>query len=153
MQIQWSTVRQRSKAAARFLVLVSALAVVLVAVPGSAAHPNEFELRLRVSLGLEPGLPGPSPPAAPRASSKGGVTVGHANPGGGFNADVVAHKGYSHLGSWGTSLDEETYVNGTFCPSRGVRVYSLFNLAQPALVATFAAVALVVVATVQEKSR
>jgi hypothetical protein len=59
--------------------------------------------------------------------------VGHADPGGGFNADVVAHRGYAYLASWGNGASD-----GAFCPSRGVRVYSLFNLARPTRVATFA---------------
>jgi hypothetical protein len=58
--------------------------------------------------------------------------VGHVDPGGGFNGDVVAHRGYAYLGSWGSRASAET------CPSQGVRVYSLFNMASPQLAATFA---------------
>lgn len=119
------------------LVVASAL-VLLVGAGSAAAHPNEFELRLRVSLGLEPGALGPAPPTARKASSKNAVTLGNANPGGGFNGDVVAHGGYAYLGSWGTAIDEESYEAGTFCPAQGVRVYSLFDLRNPAHVSTFA---------------
>jgi hypothetical protein len=54
--------------------------------------------------------------------------VGHANPGGGYTADVFVHGGYAYLGSWG----------GSACPSQGVRVYDLRNPARPRRVATFA---------------
>lgn len=120
------------------LALVTAGLAALVLAGSVAAHPNEFELRMRVSLGLAPGPPGPAPPISRRASSRDVTVLGHADPGGGFNADVVAHKGYAYLGSWGTAIDEETYEAGTFCPAQGVRVYSLFNAANPTLVSTFA---------------
>jgi hypothetical protein len=80
------------------------------------------------------GEPGPLPPASPRASSKNIRVLGHADPGGGFNGDVVAHGGFAYLGSWGAFEDE----NVDFCPSQGVRVYSLHNPSNPTLVATFA---------------
>lgn len=118
------------------LILSAALALLISSGP-AAAHPNEFELRIRVNLGLAPGQAGPPALLSPRASSRNVETIGHANPGG-FNGDVVAHKGYAYLGSWGTAIDEESYVEGTYCPSQGVRVYSLFNLASPTKVATFA---------------
>jgi hypothetical protein len=54
--------------------------------------------------------------------------LGHANPGGGYSADVFVHKGFAYLSSW----------HGKSCPSQGVRVYSLSNPAQPRRVATFA---------------
>lgn len=114
-----------------------AVLLMLVAAASAAAHPSELELRNRLNLALQPGAPGPAPPLSPRSSSRNVEVVGRANPGG-FNADVVAHNGYAYLGSWGTAFDEETYVEGTFCPSQGVRVFSLFNLASPTQVATFA---------------
>jgi hypothetical protein len=57
--------------------------------------------------------------------------LGHANPGGGYSADVYAHRGFAYLSSW----------TGLKCPSLGVRVYSLAKPRSPRLVATFANVA------------
>ena len=62
------------------------------------------------------------------------IVVGHADPGAGFNADVVAHRQHAYLGSWGAFEDEEF----DFCPSQGVRVYDLRKPSDPELVATFA---------------
>lgn len=118
--------------------LLVAVAVALAVAAAAPAHPDEFDLRLRVGLGLEPGPLGPAPALSPRASSKGVETLGHADPGGGFNGDVVAHKGYAYLGSWGTAIDFPSYEAGTYCPARGVRVYSLFDVRNPTLVSTFA---------------
>ena len=79
--------------------------------------------------GKAPGRPG----AAPERSSEAGRArfelVGNVNPGGGFNADVVAHKGVAYLASWGT--------DGA-CPSQGVRAYSLRDPANPRLLSVFA---------------
>ena len=61
------------------------------------------------------------------------IVVGHADPGAGFNADVVAFRQYAYLGSWGAFEDAQV----DFCPSQGVRVYSLQNPSSPELVATF----------------
>ncbi len=119
----------------RGLRFVCAAALALLVGAGAAsAHPSPLELKHQLvqGLGLEPGPPGPAPPQSPRASSKNVKVLGHANPGG-FNGDVVAHRGHAYLGSWGN-------FTGTpdFCPAQGVRVYSLFDLASPTLVATFA---------------
>ena len=54
--------------------------------------------------------------------------IGHANPGGGYTADVFVHGRYAYLSSW----------HGSDCPSQGVRVYDLRNPAKPRRVATFA---------------
>lgn len=62
------------------------------------------------------------------------IVVGHADPGGGFNADVVAHRSFAYLGSWGAFEDEEV----DFCPSQGVRVFDLNDPSNPVMVATFA---------------
>jgi hypothetical protein len=120
-----------------FRLLVAGAAVALVVAAGAPAHPNEFELRQRVFQALSPGQLGPAPATSPRASSKGVQTLGHADPGG-FNGDVVAHKGFAYLGSWGTAIDEESYEEGTYCPAQGVRAYSLFDLRNPTQVSTFA---------------
>jgi hypothetical protein len=64
-----------------------------------------------------------SPAAAPTARP-----VGHAYPGGGYAADVFAHRGFGYLSSW----------HGTGCPAQGVRVYDLRKPSKPRRVATFA---------------
>lgn len=68
------------------------------------------------------------------AQDRSVVVVGHVDPGAGFNADVVAHRKYAYLASWGAFEDEQV----DFCPSLGVRVYSLRKPSNPVLVATFA---------------
>ena len=119
--------------ATSFSLLVIALLVML---PLAAAHPGhggdlgEFG----GFPGESVGEPGPLPPESPRASSKNIKVLGHADPGGGFNGDVVAHQGFAYLGSWGAFEDESV----DFCPSQGVRVYSLRKPANPTLVAIFA---------------
>lgn len=62
------------------------------------------------------------------------VVVGHADPGGGFNGDVVAHRKFAYLASWGAFEDEQV----DFCPSQGVRVFDLNDPSNPVMVATFA---------------
>ena len=51
--------------------LLVAAALVLVTAAAAPAHPNEFEVRMRVFHGLAPGQPGAAPALAPRAASKG----------------------------------------------------------------------------------
>lgn len=79
------------------------------------------------------GEPGPAPEPAPRAKATNVELLGHVDPGGGFNADVVAHRGFAYLGSWGNSAE-----GGIFCPSQGVRVFDLQDPSNPVHVATFA---------------
>jgi len=66
------------------------------------------------------------------AESSGVELLGHIDPGGGFNADVVAHDAHAYLGSWGT------FGPRRFCPSQGVRVYDLSDPTAPTHVSTFA---------------
>ena len=116
---------------------VSLLVMALLAIPSLAgAHPGHIgDLSdFRGFPGQALGEPGPLPPESPRASSKGIKVLGHADPGGGFNGDVVAHQGFAYLGSWGAFEDE--FVD--FCPSQGVRVFSLHNPSNPTWVSTFA---------------
>ena len=54
--------------------------------------------------------------------------LGHADPGGGYSADVFGHRGYAYLGSW----------HGAECPAQGVRVYDVRNPRRPVRVASFA---------------
>ena len=117
----------------KFLLLVIAL-LAFAAVP-VLAHP-EYGGGLGPYEGFpgQLGDPGAAPPESPRASSKNINILGHADPGGGFNGDVVAHRGFAYLGSWGAFEDETV----DFCPSQGVRIYSLKDLTNPTLVATFA---------------
>jgi hypothetical protein len=79
--------------------------------------------------GMAPGRPGPAPARAAGADRARFEFVSHTNPGGGFNADVVAHKGVAYLASWGTE---------GACPSQGVRAYSLQDPANPRLLSVFA---------------
>jgi hypothetical protein len=79
----------------------------------------------------------PDPPAAkhkpmPMRPNRGVDVLAHHNPGG-FNADVVAHRGFAYMGSWGTSSDDDS-----LCPAQGVRVYDLKNLRRLNVTATFA---------------
>jgi hypothetical protein len=62
--------------------------------------------------------------------------LSHVDPGTGFNADVVAHRGYAYLGSWGAFEDPEAGLD--FCPSLGVRVYDVHRPREPRHVSTFA---------------
>jgi hypothetical protein len=86
-----------------------------------------------VHQGGQPGAPGAAP--AGLAGATPATVVGHADPGGGFNADVVAHDGYAYLGSWGVPPSEELPDT---CPSQGVRVFDLADPSAPALVSVFA---------------
>ena len=63
-----------------------------------------------------------APAAGPRARP-----IAHVYPGGGYTADVFAHRGYAYLSSY----------HGGACPAQGVRVYELRNPAHPRRVATF----------------
>ena len=69
--------------------------------------------------------PASAPAAAPHAHAH---AIGHAYPGGGYTADVYAHRGYAYLSSW----------HGSACASQGVRVYDLSKPGRPRRVATFA---------------
>jgi hypothetical protein len=117
--------------------VVSVVGALLLFAPAAVAHPREtggftapafavpaFASGTVAALdGLSLSLP----------TAQGFRAIGHADPGGGFNGDVVAHRGYAYLGSWGNGSS-----GGAYCPSRGVRVYSLLNPAKPTLVSTFA---------------
>ncbi len=54
--------------------------------------------------------------------------LANVNPGGGYHADVWAHRGFAYLSSW----------HGDDCPGTGVRVIDLADLSKPQHVATFA---------------
>ena len=116
---------------------VSLIAMALLATSSQAvAHPEGWgDLSDFGGFpGHSPGDPGAAPPTSPRASSRNIKVLGHADPGGGFNGDVVAHQGFAYLGSWGAFEDE--FVD--FCPSQGVRVFSLADPSNPTWVSTFA---------------
>src|SRR5439155_8350208 len=66
--------------------------------------------------------------AAPAVRKLHVQLLGHADPGGGYTADIVAHKGYAYLSSW----------RGDRCPALGVRVYDLRDPRHPTRVSTFA---------------
>ena len=67
-----------------------------------------------------------------KSQPKGFKVLGHANPGGGYSADVVGERHYAYLSSRKGSKD---------CPAQGVRVYDLSNPRRPRHVATFARLA------------
>jgi len=56
--------------------------------------------------------------------------LGHANPGGGYSADVFGERHYAYLSSRKGEADD--------CPSQGVRVYDLSNPKRPRHISTFA---------------
>jgi len=90
-----------------------------------------------LGLARAAGEPGP-PHASPRiARSSHARVLGHADPGGGFNGDVVAHRGFAYLASWGTRVPP-WLSDFDFCPSQGVRVYDLQDPRNPTQVSTFA---------------
>jgi hypothetical protein len=121
----------------RGMALWLALAMLVIASPASARNSNA-PTHPPGSAGLARAHVAPGAGAQPaRSHSTKRVTVlGHADPGTGFNADVVAHDGYAYLASWGAFEDPEAGLD--FCPSFGVRVFSLKNPRQPVHVATFA---------------
>jgi hypothetical protein len=91
-----------------------------------------------------PGQRGSNPPAAWAASAPpegarldGTKLLGHADPGGGFNADVFLFGKTAYLGSWGTA-SPEGLAPGAFCPSQGVRVFDLRDRTHPRQISTFA---------------
>jgi hypothetical protein len=118
------------------LVLATTVAAGLL-ISAAAGSPTRAEKRLTVGL-----LKAGDATSAKRtghtrpALEKNVVVLGHADPGLGFNADVVAHRSFAYLASWGAFEDPEAGLD--FCPSLGVRVYSLRNPRHPAHVATFA---------------
>jgi hypothetical protein len=65
---------------------------------------------------------------APRPTVTGLKLLANVNPGGGYHADVWAHRGMAYLSSW----------HGEDCPSSGVRVIDLAVPTRPQHVATFA---------------
>jgi hypothetical protein len=65
---------------------------------------------------------------APRPQVTGLRVVANIDPGGGYHADVFAHRGMAYLSSW----------HGEDCPGTGVRVIDLRTPSRPQHVATFA---------------
>ncbi len=65
---------------------------------------------------------------APRPQVKGLQLISSIDPGGGYHADVYAHRGMAYLSSW----------HGNDCPASGVRVIDLTVPSRPEHVATFA---------------
>lgn len=118
-------------------VLVGAVAAVVM-IPAAVGTQTRKPDRVHVGL-----LHAPDVAASTKTShrtrpalEKRVTVLGHADPGLGFNADVVAHRGFAYLASWGAFEDPEAGLD--FCPSLGVRVYSLHNPRHPVQVATFA---------------
>jgi hypothetical protein len=65
---------------------------------------------------------------APRPKVTGLRVLANVNPGGGYHADVFAHRGMAYLSSW----------HGEDCPSTGVRVIDLSAPSRPVHLSTFA---------------
>ena len=65
---------------------------------------------------------------APRPKVTGLRVLANINPGGGYHADVFAHRGVAFLSSW----------HGEDCPGTGVRVIDLTNPSRPQHISTFA---------------
>ncbi|MDQ3859121.1 MAG: hypothetical protein M3327_11870 [Actinomycetota bacterium] len=132
----------------RSVLFVLALAVTAV-VPFPAAAATDARATDQPQVGLlrardaaKPAKASTKPGKRSRSSHKSRLrrkdvlVLGHVDPGRGFNADVVAHRGFAYLASWGAFEDTETGLD--FCPSLGVRVYSLHRPRHPVRVATFA---------------
>jgi hypothetical protein len=118
-------------------VATALVAAAFVWAGAAAAHPHEFQdMRgLHWQPGVEPGEPGPG--LRPRGKLAKVKTLGHHDPGG-PSGDVVAHKSFAYLGSWGFAPDEEAYEAGTYCRALGVRVYNVRKPRHPKHVSTFA---------------
>jgi hypothetical protein len=124
----------------RLLTAVLGAALVSTGTAGASTDlpsPHEHKKRaVHWQAGLQPGEPGPAPQLSPRSRSTKIKVLGHDDPGGGAPAgDVVAHRGFAYLGSWG--LGSETGA-GEFCRAQGVRVYDVSNPRRLRRVATFA---------------
>jgi hypothetical protein len=65
---------------------------------------------------------------APKPKVTGLRVLANINPGGGYHADVFAHRGIGYLSSW----------HGKDCPSSGVRVIDLTSPSRPQHISTFA---------------
>jgi hypothetical protein len=110
--------------AGMLLVGVLAVLLALAAVQPVSAHPEDED-----GKGARRGTSGAGASGA-AAESSGVRVLGHADPGGGFHADVVAHGNHAYLSSWGAGAAR--------CPSFGVRVFGLHDPSNPVHVSTFA---------------
>jgi hypothetical protein len=121
----------------RFVPLVLMVVTTGLLISSAAGSPTREAKRVTVGL-LRAGdaTSAEHTQRAPREREKNVQVLGHVDPGLGFNADVVAHRGYAYLASWGAFEDPDAGLD--FCPSIGVRVYSLRNPRHPIQVATFA---------------
>jgi hypothetical protein len=128
----------------RFGLLTSLFAAVLVLTGTGGAgadlsnpnpHPHELKKRgVHWQSGAQPGEPGPAPARSQRARSTRIEVLDHDDPGGGAPAgDVVAHRDFAYLGSWGLFTED-----GEFCRAQGVRVYDVSQPRKLRRVATFA---------------
>jgi hypothetical protein len=104
------------------LVLTGLLVLALLGNAPAGAHPEEEQQRR--------GAQGAAATQVELEDSEGVRLLGHADPGGGFHADVFAHGGHAYLGSWGAGAAR--------CPSHGVRVFDLRDPSDPVHVSTFA---------------
>jgi hypothetical protein len=116
----------------RLLIVAAAALGLLAAGTALSAERSSHQVGLMRAAGS--GSHAATAAKPPKAKSKHVRVLGHIDPGGGFNADVVAHRKFAYLASWGAFEDEEV----DFCPSQGVRVYDLHNPRNPTYVSTFA---------------
>lgn len=87
-----------------------------------------FALLLVVPLALW-GLPPASVVGQEGPQTRNTVVIGHLDPGGGFTADVWAHRETAYVGSWGT---------GSACPAHGMRAIDISKPTKPVLSSVFA---------------
>jgi hypothetical protein len=115
------------------MALTAALAVLLaltpaVGAPSRSAAPDP-DRRLAKAAGHLAQASATTTAAAARR--RGFRLVGHSTVGGGgFNADVWAHRGFAYLGVWGAGPEH--------CPATGVKVADVRHPARPRLVARLA---------------
>jgi hypothetical protein len=96
-------------------------------------RPHHFKQRAaHWDAAARPGQPGPGTPASSRGRGAKVDVLGHHDPGG-PSGDVVAHKGFAYLGSWGLFSE-----SGEFCRALGVRVYDVSEPRNPTHISTFA---------------
>src|SRR5262245_56036118 len=102
----------------RLLAALLGAALIFAVTAGASTkmpHPHEFKKRgAHWRAGMAPGTPGPAPSAASKRSRI--EVLDHHDPGGGAPAgDVVAHKDFAYLGSWGIPTED-----GELCRAQGV---------------------------------
>ena len=115
------------------MALTAALVVLLALVPaaGARSRPAAPDPNKRLAQAAGRLTQASASATAAAARQRGFRLVGHSTVGGGgFNADVWAHRGYAYLGVWGAGPEH--------CPASGVKVVDVRHPSQPRLVARLA---------------